>query len=253
MITIEKYFKVLEKYRISVKEIDETRLNFHLPFLKQLNAIDNSSVSLIDMTSLEYLYIPENLKYFKTLRDKDREGEIGLLFFLKRMNPYDRSMFFDTSLKCFEYLYKQPIDERKNYKTCQDFRIRDQKGCWIRLLQQIIVLELDNAGDIWLVLIINDLSPLKDNDVPLRRYMEYIPNGSRVLFPSAESQVESPISPRELEILGLIARGYGSQDIADYLGISIATVNNHRQHILSKLDVTNSAEAINYSLSIGIL
>lgn len=52
------------------------------------------------------------------------------------------------------------------------------------------------------------------------------------------------LTPRELEVLDLIARGLSNQEIADSLFISAKTVRNHITHILSKLDVSRRAEAI---------
>lgn len=54
---------------------------------------------------------------------------------------------------------------------------------------------------------------------------------------------EQNLTPRQLEILDLIARGLSNQDIADVLGISINTVKVHVQALLAALDVSNRTEA----------
>ncbi len=174
-------------------------------------------------------------------------------YFYEHVDAEDLSFYFDTSIASFEYLYSLPISERKNYKICLDFRMKGSRGQSFRIVQQITVLELGMKGEVWLVLIINDLSPLHDQDVPARRYMEKLSDGSRVLFAPEDSEVSSPVSPRQLEILGLIARGYASRDIADYLGLSVSTVNNHRQHILSRMKAANTAEAIQMASRLSIL
>jgi ATP/maltotriose-dependent transcriptional regulator MalT len=52
------------------------------------------------------------------------------------------------------------------------------------------------------------------------------------------------LSPRELEVLGLIARGYRNQDIAAALVLSLSTVKVHVRHIFEKLGVRSRSEAV---------
>jgi len=52
------------------------------------------------------------------------------------------------------------------------------------------------------------------------------------------------LTPRELEILQQMAEGATSKEIARHFGLSTKTVENHRAHILSKLEARNAAEAV---------
>ena len=52
------------------------------------------------------------------------------------------------------------------------------------------------------------------------------------------------LSPRELEVLGLIARGYRNQEIASALVLSLSTVKVHVRHIFEKLGVRSRSEAV---------
>lgn len=56
------------------------------------------------------------------------------------------------------------------------------------------------------------------------------------------------LTPREGEILMLLVKGYGTQDIAKRLSISINTVRNHIQHIFEKLQVHTRLEAVAFAL-----
>jgi DNA-binding NarL/FixJ family response regulator len=59
------------------------------------------------------------------------------------------------------------------------------------------------------------------------------------------SRVQLPqISPREKEILGLIAEGYTNTQIAEKLFLSSFTIDSHRKNLLAKLDVKNTASLI---------
>ncbi|MCE1188746.1 MAG: response regulator transcription factor [Ignavibacteria bacterium] len=60
------------------------------------------------------------------------------------------------------------------------------------------------------------------------------------------------LTSRETEILGLIADGLTSQEIAEKLFISYFTVSKHRKNILKKLKLKNTAELVNYAIRHGI-
>ena len=62
--------------------------------------------------------------------------------------------------------------------------------------------------------------------------------------PSVGQSRTLPLSPRELEILRFLARGFRSKEIADALGIGCGTVNTHVRHIYDKLHVRSRAEAV---------
>jgi len=60
------------------------------------------------------------------------------------------------------------------------------------------------------------------------------------------------LTPRELEILKLIAEEKSNQEIADSLFISIRTVDTHRRNLLEKIQVKNTAGLVKYALKNGI-
>ncbi|MEJ2599360.1 MAG: LuxR C-terminal-related transcriptional regulator [Anaerolineales bacterium] len=61
------------------------------------------------------------------------------------------------------------------------------------------------------------------------------------------------LTPRELEILELLARGHGTSEISELLAISQNTVRNHIQHILQKLQVHTRLEAVTYAIKNGLI
>lgn len=62
-----------------------------------------------------------------------------------------------------------------------------------------------------------------------------------------ESAVAS-LSDRELEVLNLIGRGVSTRDSAARLNISIKTVETHRAHIKTKLDLTTAAQLLQFAV-----
>ena len=56
------------------------------------------------------------------------------------------------------------------------------------------------------------------------------------------------LSKRELEILPLIAKGYGNKEIAEKLFVSVKTVEAHKTHIMTKLGLKSKPELVEYAL-----
>lgn len=61
------------------------------------------------------------------------------------------------------------------------------------------------------------------------------------------------ITPREKEVLELVAKGNSTKQIADILGISIRTVESHRINMLKKMKVNNTAGLIKKAIEMKIL
>jgi DNA-binding NarL/FixJ family response regulator len=61
------------------------------------------------------------------------------------------------------------------------------------------------------------------------------------------------LSPREREILKLIARGLSNAEVARLLQLSRATVRTHLEHIYEKLDVSNRTEAVTEGIRQGLI
>jgi DNA-binding NarL/FixJ family response regulator len=60
-----------------------------------------------------------------------------------------------------------------------------------------------------------------------------------------------PLTTREREILKLIAEGASNREIADLLSISVRTVENHRAHLIAKLNIKNAADLVKYAIRKG--
>ena len=61
------------------------------------------------------------------------------------------------------------------------------------------------------------------------------------------------LTPREAEILALIAEGHTAKQIAQMLVISPRTVDRHRENLLGKLGLRNSTELTRYAIRIGLV
>lgn len=62
-----------------------------------------------------------------------------------------------------------------------------------------------------------------------------------------------PISPREIEVLRLIALEFSNSEIAEKLFISIRTVDTHRRNLLEKLNAKNTAGLVRFAIKKGLV
>jgi DNA-binding NarL/FixJ family response regulator len=60
------------------------------------------------------------------------------------------------------------------------------------------------------------------------------------------------LTPREAEVLSLIARGLSNREIASELFVSEATVKTHINHLFSKIDARDRAQAVHYAYTHGL-
>ena len=70
--------------------------------------------------------------------------------------------------------------------------------------------------------------------------------------PDEEQQLDI-LTPRELQVLKLIAEAYSSKEIALELVISVKTVERHRQNILDKLGMSDRVELTRYAIRRGLI
>jgi DNA-binding NarL/FixJ family response regulator len=74
-----------------------------------------------------------------------------------------------------------------------------------------------------------------------------------VIESSAERGEYEPLTPRELEVVKLIAEGNTSKEIAETLFLSVKTVERHRANILEKLGLRDRVELTRYAIRRGLI
>jgi len=81
-----------------------------------------------------------------------------------------------------------------------------------------------------------------------RLHDQKMPAGGRALRKKV-----AHLSSRELEVLQLIAEGYANKETAAKLGISIKTVEKHRQNLMAKLNIHEISGLTRYAIGAGII
>jgi DNA-binding NarL/FixJ family response regulator len=98
----------------------------------------------------------------------------------------------------------------------------------------------------------------------IRAAMEAVARGEAALDPAVQHHVVAALStpslaalpddltPREAEVLGLIAEGLTNAEIAERLVVSAATVKSHVNHIFAKIGARDRAQAVVYAFANGL-
>jgi DNA-binding NarL/FixJ family response regulator len=70
---------------------------------------------------------------------------------------------------------------------------------------------------------------------------------------SAPSSVYDTLTQREREVLKLVAEGKSNKEVAEFLSLSVKTVEKHRSNLMAKLDVHNASGLTAYAIEKGLL
>lgn len=118
-------------------------------------------------------------------------------------------------------------------------------------------LEENTGDDRFVVHMFRDIDQKKEDERFFRRLMEAARRYHEV--PSERDDERKPLqsfeqlTPREREVLALLARGHSTRDMAQSLSISPNTVRNHIHHILGKLQVHSRLEAVALAIKHDLL
>jgi DNA-binding NarL/FixJ family response regulator len=95
-------------------------------------------------------------------------------------------------------------------------------------------------------------------DIDLAAAIRNVASGKKVIGPGLISDFQpdedaGKLTPREKQVLQLIAEGKSNKDIAALLDLSVNTVSVHRANIMEKLNIHRTAELVLYAVSKGLV
>lgn len=246
------YKKNVDKYSIDKENIDYSFLESHIRSLELIARVENSSLTILDLYRKEYIFVRNQIKDIVDYNEEHAD-KLGFLYFYSIMHPDDVCKVIDTNIKALEFYYSVLPENRTDYKIISEFRLRGKTAQYIRIIQQIAILELDKKGNIWLALMLHDVASNQSENKAFQSSIVNLKSNKQLFFEKSHLHNKNVLSKREVEVLNLLAQGMMSKEIAEQLYISVNTVNNHRQKIIEKMDVANTGEALSYAKKIGII
>jgi len=234
------------KQKIAARDINYDIWEEKKQILRNFSHINNSCIFTVDTYKACYNFASDNFTDIfgfnrKLIKNIQYEGDI----IEDRIHHDDRNQIINIQINHSRFIYSLPVEKRNDYQNIFQFRMLNSKGKYVNVISRHQVFEKDRNGKAWIVLGIINISP---DQTPLEK-IKYttlnIITGEIINQNSHACNLEKILTPREIEILRLIRKGFLSKEIAHILDISIHTVNNHRKNILAKLNADNSIEAIN--------
>lgn len=218
------------------------------------------TVFLTDYTLGKYIYVDESC--FSILGfTAEYFMESGVDAYLSKWHPDDFNIFnqkiFPTNIAL---LKKLPPDKYKDIVFSYNYRILNAENAYINMLQRFTFIPgVDKGKPLGILGVITDITHFKTDQTMVHTIEEiissnHISSTTVLLKKNYHSNKKLHVlSKRETEILSLIGKGLSSKQIANHLGISIHTVNNHRKNMIFKTKCLNSSDLLHNSIRNGII
>ena len=144
--------------------------------------------------------------------------------------------------------------ETASYES--EHRLRHKHGHWVWVLDRGKVVERDAQGQPLRAagthLDISDRKRLKHEGTALLRRIEALITEATLTIPSGNTATSPQLTARQRRVLGLIAQGLTSTQIAAQLHISTATALTHRRDLMRKLGLHSTASLTRYAIEQGL-
>ncbi|MGD9493236.1 MAG: LuxR C-terminal-related transcriptional regulator [Bacteroidales bacterium] len=252
-----QYSELLNTQQFDVTSLDYSIAEYHRNLLSRLDVTGTSCIAVFDLCRQKHIYMSDGYHNIigldaDIIRKTPENADVD-----SRMHPDDQLEMTIAGMHFLKIAFALPVNQKKLCKLVAEYRIRNRQHEYIRVVEQFQAIELDKRGNVWLALCFMDISPNQELNEPFRCKAMNFSTEEMMDWETEKKAInpanEETLSPRESEILHLIASGMMSKEIADKLFISVHTVNTHRQRILEKLGADNSREAIIYAHKLGLI
>jgi DNA-binding CsgD family transcriptional regulator len=256
------------KYLTSLRGSQTDTVQYHEALIKKFQG-GQSFVSrfapviyVLDYTTKKYLYVDDACfdLFGYTAKQWKEEGIDG---YLSKWHPADLHIMthqiFPTNL---QFLSALPPSRYEDIIFSYNYRVLNAKGEYINVLQRSCYVPGDEKGKpVATIGAAFEITHFK-SDVSVVHTIEEARNLDgrfyneilyKHVYDVTPTQQDTLLSTRELQILRHMAKGLSSKQIADKLGISPNTINNHRKNMLSRTGSKSSVELLKFALDEGYL
>lgn len=189
-----------------------------------------------------------------------REQFVGqhLLEMHRLMIPaQDSPVLLGFSQLCHDFLSETPPDRRHQIKFSFYLNILHPSGRLVPVIQQDSIFINAEGIPEYCFSFVTDISHLKDKNELMFSILSIDKQGNQEFKCFSPKQLQAGprtvLTARERQIIGGLAQGLGSKQIAADLGIAFHTVNTHRQNMLAKTGCKSSAELVRYAIGHNLL
>ncbi|MDO5396209.1 MAG: LuxR C-terminal-related transcriptional regulator [Bacteroidales bacterium] len=239
----KEYLRLFDTMDIRESLLDYSIAERHIKMLREAPYFKTTAVALYD--NCRHCHIYESDYHRHIFKDEDgtyRDMDI---------HPDDIDAVIKNAISVLRHIFSVET-QLKESKLIREYRAKIN-GIYKRITEEMQIIESDAAGNPWLSLSIVNISANQEEPFIVKSQLVDTRTGDTFTPLDDMYDRDAILSKREIEILKKISQGLLSKEISSLLGLSVHTVNTHRQRILAKLKVNNSMEAVKYAVALGLL
>lgn len=181
--------------------------------------------------------------------------ELGLDALRAALHPDDRPCFREIHKKILSLTLELPAPQRPKISFAYCLRLQAAGGRTLMLSFHQVFTEFTADGSPRRdFVVVTDVSYLKRQPICILQARLHDDAGDRIYRSvTFHTQPKVKFSPRETDVLRLVARGLSSKEIADQLYISYNTVSTHRKKLMKKAGVKKALDLVRYAREQGLL
>lgn len=238
-----EYMRLFSSMDIREDSVDYAIAKRHIENIEVSPYFKTTAVTIFDNCCRTHLY--ESEYHRRIFMDEDG------IYRDMQIHPDDIDTIIKNAISVLRHVFSKE-NHIANSKLIRQYRVKIN-GIYKRITEEMQIIESDKYGAPWLSMSIVNISP--DQEEPFIVKSQLIDTKTGDVFTPLDDMYDRDtiLTTRELEILKKISQGLLSKEISSLLGISVHTVNTHRQRILAKLNVNNSIEAVKYATALGLI
>lgn len=243
----KEYLSEINGVLIDKKIPDLKKLMSNLKAVSQMDSVFNSSLFLLDHRTQEFLYLSPNNKEIQGY-SAEEVSEMGPLKYLELMHPTDSKIITEIIYpEGMKAVRKIPLVFLKKMKVSFTHRLIQKDGSYIKLKKQFSTLLFDENKNSLVIFGTNSIYESDSEDIvseisyqgPFNKYIVL----QKKTYP-VDSEYNTLLTPKELEIVKLVSEGLSSKEIASKTGKSVETVNTQRKNIINKTNTQSMTDVV---------
>jgi PAS domain S-box-containing protein len=177
--------------------------------------------------------------------DEREVMKMSLPDFLTLVHPED----IQEVNQCFAFINASEPYDPLMYRFKMYYRLRHKEGNIINITDEKIAIKSQKGDYVYINSFRDVTSEEKLHDVKMEIYQKVHGDFKRVqsYIPRLN---QNNFTPRQIDIVNLISKGFTNQDIARELSVSVNTVKNHKSLLFRKVNVKNSVELLSATRSL---
>lgn len=217
--------------------------------LQQVLLTPNQAAYVVDCATANIVDVAGNFERLVGIPNQRVESNLHLY---ERVMHRDLPEVVKYSRRAMEYCYWDREAEVGAITLSLNYRMKDGKGKYKQVLRNSFAVQKDGDTVTHTLGILTDITHLGT----LTKVRGKIEGPRTHAFDLEVPEVKeffNVFTPRELEILKLLARGCKSQQISEALHISYHTVSTHRRNMIKRLEAESTIDLLNLARDMGLM